>query len=434
KVKENLIQTQKAFNELKQQGILDNDDHEMVQAVERAVSERGAPIHKNYNQLTSEAKKLLADCGVAPENFEGMVGNALQVHLFDRTNDVINELAKMDPKYLSNDQTHEYLQAALDSCADTVYTIKNGTPQEAVAMAKLADTFHQCLRVSYGITKGIGYGLKNVVQDTIERGVLPQQVMIAKNLAQTFQLIAALSQTEDIGAAIGKAYSEFQKLPLEQQAEHITTIVATFLIPVPSKISSGIASANKTLTNIAKIAKREAAGIQLLCKVEGATLKPGQILSGVHATQAPFMAGCQSAIKTVAKGTKASRLIGRAEEKITAEIRQSLRFLPEKGEIINGRFYTKHALERMAPNTPEIIAQLQKRAINEGFMPGTKEFIEYVQPRNIPPSVIEDAIKTINPIIGTGKHIGTLEYIKESVKIVTNLKGDVVTIHKISGK
>ncbi|MCX5921976.1 MAG: hypothetical protein NTX86_01480, partial [Candidatus Dependentiae bacterium] len=84
KVQENLIQTQKAFNELNQQGILDDNDQEIVQALERAVSERGAPIHKNYNQLTSEAKKLLADCGVDPKNFEGMVGNALQVHLFDR--------------------------------------------------------------------------------------------------------------------------------------------------------------------------------------------------------------------------------------------------------------------------------------------------------------------------------------------------------------
>ena len=54
----------------------------------------------------------------------------------------------------------------------------------------------------------------------------------------------------------------------------------------------------------------------------------------------------------------------------------------------------------MAPDTPEVKATLTSRAIKKaeelGYKPQTKEFSDfikkYVDPRNIPPSVIEDAI------------------------------------------
>ena len=70
------------------------------------------------------------------------------------------------------------------------------------------------------------------------------------------------------------------------------------------------------------------------------------------------------------------------------------------GGEINGRNYSQHALERMAPDTPEVKATLTSRAIKKaeelGYKPQTKEFSDfikkYVDPRNIPPSVIEDAI------------------------------------------
>ncbi|MDY0404697.1 pre-toxin TG domain-containing protein [Virgibacillus sp. 179-BFC.A HS] len=78
------------------------------------------------------------------------------------------------------------------------------------------------------------------------------------------------------------------------------------------------------------------------------------------------------------------------------------------GGEINGRKYSQHALERMAPDIPEIKATLTSRAIKKaeelGFKPQTKEFSDfvkkYVDPRNIPPSVIEDAIMNTKKIPG----------------------------------
>ncbi|NLZ49192.1 MAG: transposase, partial [Clostridiales bacterium] len=101
---------------------------------------------------------------------------------------------------------------------------------------------------------------------------------------------------------------------------------------------------------------------------------------------------------------------------------------------INGRRYSQHAMERMAPNTPEVKAELYQRATKiakeKGLAPQTKEYSifidKYVDPRNIPPSVIEDAIKNTKPIPGNGP--STFVHATDSVKVITNGNGDVITV------
>ena len=82
--------------------------------------------------------------------------------------------------------------------------------------------------------------------------------------------------------------------------------------------------------------------------------------------------------------------------------------MTEGGGVINGREYSQHAMERMAPDTPTVRAELSRRAEKaaqqKGLEVGTKEYYEYctkyVDPRNIPPSVIEDAISSSKAIPG----------------------------------
>lgn len=101
---------------------------------------------------------------------------------------------------------------------------------------------------------------------------------------------------------------------------------------------------------------------------------------------------------------------------------------------INGRRYSQHAMERMAPNIPEDKAELYQRATKiakeKGLAPQTKEYSifidKYVDPRNIPPSVIEDAIKNTKPIPGNGP--STFVHATDSVKVITNGNGDVITV------
>ena len=98
--------------------------------------------------------------------------------------------------------------------------------------------------------------------------------------------------------------------------------------------------------------------------------------------------------------------------------------LPEAGggAYIGGRWFTEHALERMAPRTPQVMAELEKRALERassaGLRPGTREFGRWwsqngPNPRNIPPSVVEAEIAAPG---STG------------VRVITNTQGDVVTV------
>ncbi|OYD07409.1 DUF4244 domain-containing protein [Paludifilum halophilum] len=96
------------------------------------------------------------------------------------------------------------------------------------------------------------------------------------------------------------------------------------------------------------------------------------------------------------------------------------------GAEIGGRKYTEHALERMAPNTPQVRAELERRALKKGLKPGTKRFKEYIDPRGIPPRVVEDTIKNGKRVPGNTKD--TWKYIGDDINVITNKKGDVITV------
>lgn len=104
------------------------------------------------------------------------------------------------------------------------------------------------------------------------------------------------------------------------------------------------------------------------------------------------------------------------------------------GAEINGRNYSQHALERMAPDIPQVKATLTSRAVKKAkeleYKPQTKEFSnfikKYVDPRNIPPSVIEDAIMNTKKI--PGNRSGTFVHETKDVKVIINGSGDVITV------
>ena len=108
--------------------------------------------------------------------------------------------------------------------------------------------------------------------------------------------------------------------------------------------------------------------------------------------------------------------------------------MTEGGGVINGREYSQHAMERMAPDTPTVRAELSRRAEKaaqqKGLEVGTKEYYEYctkyVDQRNIPPSVIEDAIPSSKAI--PGNRPDTFIHETLDVKVVINSNGKVITV------
>ena len=96
------------------------------------------------------------------------------------------------------------------------------------------------------------------------------------------------------------------------------------------------------------------------------------------------------------------------------------------GARIGGRKYTEHALERMAPDIPQVRAELSKRALDKGIKFGTEQFKKYVDPRGIPPMVVEHTINYGGRM--AGNRPGTWIAVGEDVRVVVNLFGDVMSV------
>ncbi|MFZ0862766.1 MAG: hypothetical protein WCA27_13135 [Candidatus Sulfotelmatobacter sp.] len=100
---------------------------------------------------------------------------------------------------------------------------------------------------------------------------------------------------------------------------------------------------------------------------------------------------------------------------------------PEGGGMsINGRWYTEHALERMAPDTPQIRAEIRARTMarvrklglepnSPAYDPVLKTALKRIDPRGVPPSVVENEIQ----------HPGST-----NVDVITVKRGSVVVTVK----
>jgi len=108
--------------------------------------------------------------------------------------------------------------------------------------------------------------------------------------------------------------------------------------------------------------------------------------------------------------------------------------MPKGGAIIDSRKYSEHALERMAPDTLEVRAELTTRAhekaTEKGLELGTEEYYDfvkkYVDPRGITPSIVEDVIK--NTTATPGRYEGTFMHQNEKVTVIINNNGDVIMV------
>src|SRR5699024_9604236 len=169
-------------------------------------------------------------------------------------------------------------------------------------------------------------------------------------------------------------------------------------------------SAKQVIDNPLIVAEMVAQSVSDTVEEEGAMFATGEVLTGCIPVAGGLKYAKEGAVlKNVGKKPKSSD----KELKIDNRIEHGIQgwTLSEGGGVIRGRSYSQHALERMAPDTPEVRATLSRRAIKKaeelGYKPQTEEFNDlikkYVEPRDIPPFVIEDAIMNTNRIPGKTK-------------------------------
>ena len=309
--------------------------------------------------------------------------------------------------------------AAIPIVADVAVAVGSGT-----AVFGAADAIEGTQDIYYGSTGDIDSTAVNGIKDDLFQGnedayyltenafafaasaMIPiGQASTAGNL--TFKSTATIVAKEGISMGAGAGA---QKITTDVTGNDTAGMVAgMFASGVTAKGLNGIeAEANK----LAKAPK----GIDGVTEGAGNLAEDvGKAGKGLEGAAKGAKSAAEDAGKVVESGTDSWNMV-------------------EGGGTINGREYSQHAMERMAPDTPQVRAELSRRAeksaTQRGLKVGTQEYYEYckkyVDPRNIPPSVIEDAISSTKGI--PGNRPDTFIHETADVKIVINSAGKVITV------
>ena len=309
--------------------------------------------------------------------------------------------------------------AAIPIVADVAVAVGSGT-----AVFGAADAIEGTQDIYYGSTGDIDSTAVNGIKDDLFQGnedayyltenafafaasaMIPiGQASTAGNL--TFKSTATIVAKEGISMGAGAGA---QKITTDVTGNDTAGMVAGMVASgVTAKGLNGIeAEANK----LAKAPK----GIDGVTEGAGNLAEDvGKAGKGLEGAAKGAESAAEDAGKVVESGTDSWNMV-------------------EGGGAINGREYSQHAMERMAPDTPQVRAELSRRAeksaTQRGLKVGTQEYYEYckkyVDPRNIPPSVIEDAISSTKGI--PGNRPDTFIHETADVKIVINSAGKVITV------
>ena len=309
--------------------------------------------------------------------------------------------------------------AAIPIVADVAVAVGSGT-----AVFGAADAIEGTQDIYYGSTGDIDSTAVNGIKDGLFQGnedayyltenafafaasaMIPiGQASTAGNL--TFKSTATIVAKEGISMGAGAGA---QKITTDVTGNDTAGMVAGMVASgVTAKGLNGIeAEANK----LAKAPK----GIDGVTEGAGNLVEDvGKAGKGLEGAAKGAESAAEDAGKVVESGTDSWNMV-------------------EGGGTINGREYSQHAMERMAPDTPQVRAELSRRAeksaTQRGLKVGTQEYYEYckkyVDPRNIPPSVIEDAISSTKGI--PGNRPDTFIHETADVKIVINSAGKVITV------
>lgn len=422
--------------------------------------------NKVQHQLHREFGHLLKEVSVLPSK-------ELKVVLTDQivVGQELNHLGYVSEGYAFADFCHTVLdltkgvgKGAWHSLCNLGYSIFH--PIETITTAgkgvvNLADFFYQMVKLDIHLLK---VNLKNITdslhliyshfkygrESTLEKMREITREHEARNAAynavyeQFKEGIRSLT-AEKVGEEAGKFATDIYLFGrISKAASNFSKFTKTRLLKVLEKIAKSGPTAEKIVLATAEGVEVASSAEKIAQEAQALQHAVQDGSKVVQQTGQLEKAAADSVAKNIGKAAEAgssiisdSTKVSTLEKPVIASSSESIlesqslgtyKILPNEGCIINGRYYTKHVLERMAPKTPQVLAELEARALAKGYARGTKKFIDYVNPRDIPLLVVEDTIE--NGLSKIGREPGTIEYITEEIKVITNLKGDVISVFR----
>lgn len=268
---EQLVQIKENFKGLDQQLQCDSIQ-QTLKAIDQTIADKGL-VTQAYHQLTPQAKELLNACAIAPEKFESMNGTAFQNHLFKETCQTLERTAQLK---LTDAQIYEYALAITKGCDAALNIIKTGAPEQAIATTQMVSCMYKVAKIMEGVALGAFDGIKSSLIAPFETILHPLQAI--EGLQNTCKvLINILKLDPAIFDAFKKEIEIFKQLPIEQQARHVSSIVASFAVPLPTTLVHKIPGFEKILQRVHALANN---------KIEKAIAKVEHVLNAESKTAA----------------------------------------------------------------------------------------------------------------------------------------------------
>lgn len=408
-------------------------DSGLAKAIEQAHQENYS-VHSSEYSLTHETAATLEKLGInaSRECILHLTGDAVQHYTHAQ---LIKSLDRIGSQIAASGEAKDILKIAV-AC--------NISGQEAVSQKQIAHAWEakeacdRLLDLGLAIGEGFVEGIHNTCDNTIDLATGTINVLRLKpetldKIATTFTRAAQSTTTflakfgrwaelkmenPEKGRQIRNAYLASIKDGVSQRLSEMSErdkvkFVARFA--TEWFLAGEIAAASGKAMRAGKVVAEEV----LLNPLKSLQYEVSEALVATLEKEPALVNGFVEGIEKVG-----STIVS----EITEKCGDICKVLPDKGCMINGRYYTRHALERMAPKNFRTMAALEKRALEKGYAPGSKEFKEYVCPRDIPASVIEDVISNGTMQLDSSRN--TVEYLTDSIKVITNSEGHVISVHQ----
>jgi hypothetical protein len=307
------------------------------QSLIKALDDKQLTLQRMSKVITKEVGELLTHCQIPQDTINKLIGNASQKYFFDQAHGVIADAAQLFARYKNDPNICAYVKATTLTSAATIEMIRKSNVTEVIRHSQLSEILQAATHATINFSKGVivqplnaALGIGKGLVEVTTVGVVTAAGIAAYPAVGTGALTlaagtAAYSLMYCDTQKIIDAINAFQKLPIDQQSQGITVLVASIYNPLTKNSYSA-----PIIQNLEKAIGKEFVALSSLYKVDQATivthkgvtfakefeqlLKPyidscklttqEDVIRCLSEFKAPFLTSCKASVEYVVPATQ----------------------------------------------------------------------------------------------------------------------------------
>jgi len=264
------------------------ENPEFVHALNETINNPGI-LYNSTTNLSHSAKDTLQTLNIDTTKYDNFRGDSFQKYIADNTLEKINLSSEIRSHFLEKDETIVKACDASIYLADASFEAAVAKkPQEAILASTLSEStlgyaFAKAGKVAWGAAKGISKGLLSKITAPYEMwkegdylglvSCIPGPIGTTIGLGRFLHTVGYSLATTEGRTGLSQAYENFLNMPLEEQVESITTLLASSV--GPGKLLAG----SKLGTGISKIGNLVKSELSSITKWANGTKQCSQTLT-----------------------------------------------------------------------------------------------------------------------------------------------------------